>query len=137
MLMHMADEPRMCNRTPIREITPRGAKPWSSFLKLEPFGWPYWHCTFNIFFKTNNLNNLLTKSPHFPLRGQVGQLSKRKRVLCLSIYINSLRGPLTLWLCHQKLRTTFFYDDNFNALNFKALYCSVATQCFEFQSIIL
>ena len=28
-----------------------------------------------------------TKSPHFPLRGKVSQLSKRKRVLCWSIYI--------------------------------------------------
>ena len=27
------------------------------------------------------------KSPHFPLRGKFGQPSKRKRVLCWSIYI--------------------------------------------------
>ena len=31
-----------------------------------------------------------TKSSHFPLRGKVGQLSKRKRVLCWSIYFISL-----------------------------------------------
>ena len=30
-----------------------------------------------------------TKLPHLPLRGKVGQLSKRKRVLCWSIYIIS------------------------------------------------
>ena len=31
---------------------------------------------------------LSTKSPHFPLRGMVGQLSKRKRLLCwLSIFL--------------------------------------------------
>ena len=28
-----------------------------------------------------------TKSPHLPLRGKVGQLRRRKRVLCWSIYI--------------------------------------------------
>ena len=28
-----------------------------------------------------------TKSPHCPLKGKVGQLCKRKRVLCWSIYI--------------------------------------------------
>ena len=27
-----------------------------------------------------------SKSPHFPLRGKVGQFSERKRVLCWSIY---------------------------------------------------
>ena len=50
---------------------------------------------FKDFFKTKN--NLLTvhifqstKSPHFAPRGKVGQLGKRKRVLCLSIYIISL-----------------------------------------------
>ena len=32
----------------------------------------------------------IQKSPHFLLRGKVGQLSKRKRVLCMSIDINSL-----------------------------------------------
>ena len=31
-----------------------------------------------------------TKSPHFPLRGNVGQLSERKRVLCWSIYVHTL-----------------------------------------------
>ena len=36
-----------------------------------------------------------TKLTHFPLRGKVGQLSKRKRVLCWSIYIISLWPPLT------------------------------------------
>ena len=32
----------------------------------------------------------ICKIPHFPLRRKVGQLSKRKRVLCWSIYIISL-----------------------------------------------
>ena len=48
-------------------------------------------------FKTKN-NSLTvqillqsTKSNHFPLRGNVGQLRKRKRVLCLSIYVFSLQ----------------------------------------------
>ena len=36
--------------------------------------------TLQIFFQS-------TKSHHFPLRGKVGQLSKRKRALCWSIYI--------------------------------------------------
>ena len=31
-----------------------------------------------------------TKSPHFTLRGQIGLLSKKKRVLCWVIYIISL-----------------------------------------------
>ena len=35
-----------------------------------------------------------TKSPHFPLRGKVGQPKKRKRVLCLSIYIISFMACL-------------------------------------------
>ena len=51
-----------------------------------------------IFLKTEKKNNLLTiqilfqstKSPHFPRRGKVGQLRKKKRVLGWSIYINSL-----------------------------------------------
>ena len=34
-----------------------------------------------------------TKSPHFPLLAKVGQLIKRKRVLCWSIYIISLCLP--------------------------------------------
>ena len=45
-----------------------------------------------IFFKTKN--KLLTvqffqatKSPHFPLRGKVGQPSKRERMLCWSIIL--------------------------------------------------
>ena len=33
---------------------------------------------------------LSTKSLHFPHRGKVGQLSKRKRMLCWSIYVISL-----------------------------------------------
>ena len=48
---------------------------------------------FNDFKKIKTNNNLLTlqmffnlqKSPHFPFKGKVGQLSKRKRVLCGSI----------------------------------------------------
>ena len=44
--------------------------------------------------KTNSLTAQIffqsTKSTHFPLRGKVGQLSKRKRVLCWSIFIISL-----------------------------------------------
>ena len=35
---------------------------------------------YNFFFQS-------TKSPHLPLRGKVGQLRRRKRVLCWSIYI--------------------------------------------------
>ena len=42
-----------------------------------------------------------TKSSHFPLKGKVGQLSKRKRVLSLSIYIISL--------CHWVLRKSYVY----------------------------
>ena len=50
---------------------------------------------FNDLKKLNTNNNLLTlqiffnlqKSPHFPFNGKVGQLSKRKRVLCGSINI--------------------------------------------------
>ena len=51
----------------------------NDFLKLETkiIDWLY------KFFKS-------TKPPHFPLRGQVGQISKRKRVLCWSIYSISL-----------------------------------------------
>ena len=41
-----------------------------------------------------------TKSPHFPCSGKIGQLIKKKRVLCWSIYIISLwsdwSGRLTL-----------------------------------------
>ena len=37
---------------------------------------------------TNYLSS--TKSDNFPLRGKVGQLSKKKRVLCWSNYIISL-----------------------------------------------
>ena len=52
-----------------------------------------------IFLKTENKNNILTvkmfsnlqQSPHFLLRGKVGQPSKRKRALCWSIYIISLQ----------------------------------------------
>ena len=48
---------------------------------------------FNDFFKTENLSNSLTvtnflqstKLPHYSLRGNIGQLSERKRVLCWSI----------------------------------------------------
>ena len=51
-----------------------------------------------IFFKTENKNILLTvqkflsstKSPHFPFRGKIGQLSKRKRELCWSFYVTSI-----------------------------------------------
>ena len=46
---------------------------------------------FNDFLKTKNKtkNSFLqfTKSPHFPLIRKVGQLSKRKSVLCWSMYI--------------------------------------------------
>ena len=36
-------------------------------------------------FKTKKLINLMTKSPHFPLRGKEGKLGKKKIVLCWSI----------------------------------------------------
>ena len=64
-----------------------------------------------IFSKLKKKNNSLivhifsqsTKSHHFLLRGKVGQLRKRKRVLCLSIYIISLwcRGSAFLWVHPQ------------------------------------
>ena len=60
---------------------------------------------FNDLKKTNNKNYFLTvqfllqssKSPHFPLRGKVGQLSERRRVLCWSIYSILLVYDLTQW----------------------------------------
>ena len=62
------------------------------------------------FFYLKTSNNTLTvqnvqkstKSPHFPLRGSVGQLRKRKRVFCWSIYLFSL-CPKVL----AKTKTTF------------------------------
>ena len=60
---------------------------------------------FKDFFKTKN--NLLTvhifqstKSPHFAPRGKVGQLGKRKRVLCLSsiLLVYAWVGPAPHWM---------------------------------------
>ena len=54
----------------------------------------------NLIVCTNCLHS--TKSPNFPPRGKVGQTSKRKRVLCWSIYIISLCCTLML---HTKRRS--------------------------------
>ena len=63
------------------------------------------HCTFYFIIQTSKTNSKSmikkiyiyiytaqiyksTISPHFPLRGKVGQLSKKQRALCWSIYVN-------------------------------------------------
>ena len=128
-------------------IARRAQCAYISWFKEE--GWKYfWRFVFFCFNSWANLNSMIvlklktkiikqicyksTKSPHCPLKGKVGQLSRRKRVLCWSIYIiatyrtpaDSARpvhdAPLLLLLPHVHPLPTQAQQDspgiNFNSL---------------------
>ena len=94
---------------------------------------------FNVFLITKNISFTVqffasTKSPHVPLRGKVGQLRKRTRVFCLSIYIICVCVPpmfaelffitVIVPVCSIDqiyISTCIFIDINYNA--FFVMHC--------------
>ena len=82
-----------------------------------------------------------TKLPHLPLRGKVGQLSKRKSMLCWSIYIMSLWRILKVcifWAGHSPQSTTEYLKFELNLFcMFFFIFVHVCNSMVEWKSTFL